>query len=131
MTKADSFEKWLNRAKSNLARTDLKNISDDVYYEDICYDAQQCAEKSLKALCIFHSIIFPKTHDLAHLLELLINNNINIPIAIKKAEDLSDYSVETRYPGDYPEVDEKECKQVIKIAENVFNWVCKEVKYNI
>ena len=35
---------WLNRARSNLARA--KTRTDDAYWEDLCFDAQQAAEKA-------------------------------------------------------------------------------------
>ena len=44
---------WLNRARSNLALA--KNTCDNsVYFEDLCFNAQQAAEKAIKAVCIFH-----------------------------------------------------------------------------
>ncbi len=128
MKKSDDIKEWLKRAKSNLLLSKIKRVSNLIYYEDLCYDAQQCAEKSLKALCIFNDIKFPKTHNLSHLIELLEDKGIKIPKIVKKAELISDYSVETRYPGDYEEVDEKEYKRVVKIAEDVFNWVSKKIK---
>lgn len=42
---------WLNRARSNLVRAkEVFHIS-GVYLEDLCFDAQQAAEKALKACC--------------------------------------------------------------------------------
>jgi HEPN domain-containing protein len=128
MKKNDIVIEWMNRAKSNLLRAKLSDINEDIYYEDLCFDAQQCVEKSLNALCIFNSIPFPKTHDISYLIEILNNNHIKIPAKMKKAEDLTDYSVETRYPGDYDEVTEREYKKVIRIAEEVFDWVRKKIK---
>ena len=58
-----------NRARSNLVRS-RRRIS-GVYLEDLCFDAQQAAEKALKALCIHRDIDFPYVHDLAKLLTLL------------------------------------------------------------
>ena len=129
MKKSDDINEWVKRAKSNLLLSKIKKVSREIYYEDLCYDAQQCAEKSLKALCIFFDIKFPKTHNLSHLIELLKDKEVKIPKSVKKAELISDYSVETRYPGDYEEVDEKEYKRVVKIAEDVYNWVNKKVKF--
>ena len=36
---------WLGRAKSNLERAKLGRASEDILYEDICFDCQQAAEK--------------------------------------------------------------------------------------
>lgn len=62
---------WLRRAKSNLACAKTGKISQDVLYEDLCFNAQQAVEKALKSLCIVHGIVFPRTHDISYIIELL------------------------------------------------------------
>src|SRR6266702_1719074 len=44
----DDPREWLNRARSNLARARAK--IPDAYLEDLCFDAQQAAEKAIKAV---------------------------------------------------------------------------------
>lgn len=39
-------EEWLRRAKSNLERARKGKLSEDILYEDLCFDCQQVAEKS-------------------------------------------------------------------------------------
>ena len=41
------------RAASNLARARQGRQCEEVLFEDLCFDAQQAAEKALKALLIF------------------------------------------------------------------------------
>jgi HEPN domain-containing protein len=43
----DDPREWLNRARSNLRRAAVR--AEGVYLEDLCYDAQQAAEKAIKA----------------------------------------------------------------------------------
>jgi HEPN domain-containing protein len=45
----DDPREWLNRAR-HLARAQAKITG--VYLEDLCFDAQQAAEKAIKALLI-------------------------------------------------------------------------------
>jgi hypothetical protein len=52
----DDPREWLNRAKSNLARAQQPLA--DVYLEDPCFDAQQAAEKAIKAMFIHRGEIF-------------------------------------------------------------------------
>jgi hypothetical protein len=40
MKRQDDIEEWIRRAKSNLIRAKTLKINDDVYYEDLCFDAQ-------------------------------------------------------------------------------------------
>jgi len=60
---------WLNRARSNLSRAKAK--IPDAYLEDLCFDAQQAAEKAIKAVLLKKGVAFPYVHDLARLLTLL------------------------------------------------------------
>ena len=48
---------WLKRAKSNLIRAQQPK-PDEVFWEDYCFDAQQAAEKAIKALLIHYQITF-------------------------------------------------------------------------
>jgi HEPN domain-containing protein len=66
MKNPDTPEAWLKRAKSNIiiAKNDTQN--DFVYYEDLCFNAQQCVEKSLKL--IVYLIIL---HFLKHIIFLI------------------------------------------------------------
>ncbi len=38
-------QEWLRRAKSNLAIAKMGRISDEILFEDLCFDAQQAAER--------------------------------------------------------------------------------------
>ena len=59
---------WLRHARSNLSRCRADRRLPDVLFEDLCFDAQQAAEKALKAVLISGGKRFPRTHDLAELL---------------------------------------------------------------
>ena len=113
----DDPREWLNRARSNLALAKAKRKG--VYLEDLCFDAQQAAEKAIKALLIKVDVDFPYVHDLAELLTLLEKNGQKIPTSIRQAEGLSRYAVFTRYPGMGPQIKQKEYKEAVKIAGQV------------
>ena len=59
----DDPREWLNRARSNLVRA--RRGEAGVYLEDLCFDAQQAAEKAVKAVLVAHKVDFPYVHDLA------------------------------------------------------------------
>ena len=65
----DDPREWLNRARSNLVQA--RNEAPAIYLEDLCFHAQQAAEKAIKAVMIARGIDFPYTHDIARLLRLL------------------------------------------------------------
>ena len=116
-------KEWLKRARSNLARAKAGRTLPEMLYEDFCFDAQQASEKALKALCIAYNINFPKTHSIDYLIELLEEKGIIVPDEVTNAKLLTDYAVETRYPGDYEPVDETEYLKAVEIAEKVLDWV--------
>lgn len=128
MKNLDKAIEWLKRAKSNLARAKVGKVSEDILYEDLCFDAQQAAEKAFKAICIINDIRFKKAHDLSYLIELLENADVAVPEELQKAKILTHYAVESRYPGEYPPVDKKMFKDALEIAEAVVTWVETKLK---
>lgn len=123
MKRVDLARTWLSRAASNFKLARIGDIDNDIFLEDLCYNAQQCAEKSFKAFCIFEDILFPKTHNLSYLIEIITNAGFKLPAKVRSAALLTDYSVETRYPGDYDEVTLDEYRKALAIANDVYHWV--------
>ena len=116
----DDPREWINRARSNLIRA--ANRVPGVYLEDLCFDAQQAAEKAIKALLIGRGVEFPYVHDLGLLLTLLEDAGEIVPEAVRQAEKLNPYSTATRYPDLAHPVSEQEYADAIAIAEAVVEW---------
>jgi len=93
-----------------------------VYLEDLCFNAQQAAEKAIKALLIQYNIEFPYVHDLSRLLTVLEGAGQKIPESIKQAERLTRFAIFTRYPGISPPVTQEEYKEAVSLAEQVVRW---------
>jgi HEPN domain-containing protein len=76
---------WLRHARSDLelARTPRNS---KILLEDLCFHAQQAAEKALKAVLIFRSIPFLRTHNIRILMDLL-PEDLNLP---EEANDFRD-----------------------------------------
>ncbi len=87
-------------------------------YRLIAYHAQQCAEKYLKAHLVYCVVDFPYTHNISVLLELC-NEHATWAEELQDAEQLTLYSITTRYPGEEQEVTEAEAKQAIELARKV------------
>jgi len=54
----DDPREWLNRARSNLAQAQARIKG--VYLEDLCFNAQQAAEKAIKGVLILNQVEFPR-----------------------------------------------------------------------
>ena len=118
---------WLNRAKSHLTRAKADAELEGVYLEDLCFDAQQAAEKAIKALLLHRGIAFPYVHDLAELVTVLQQGGENVPTAVSEAARLTRFAVESRYPGLGEAVTKEEYHRALSIAESVVVWVEKRI----
>lgn len=116
----DDPVEWLNRAKSNLQRA--KMAIPGVYLEDLCFDAQQAAEKAVKALLIRVGIPFPHVHDLAVLVSLLESAGEVVSPELTEAARLTRFAVAARYPGLGEPVTEEEYRRAVSIADAVVEW---------
>jgi HEPN domain-containing protein len=116
---------WLNRAKSNL--TQAKKTLPGVYLEDLCFNGQQAVEKAIKAVFLHHGLKFPYIHDLAQLLTLLERGGVKVPKYIRKAEELTRFSVEARYPGLSGPISRKEYGKTVRVAEAVLRWAQRQI----
>jgi HEPN domain-containing protein/predicted nucleotidyltransferase len=111
---------WINRAKHNLARAG--QAGPDAYLEDLCFDAQQAAEKAIEAVFIHCGLQFPYVHNLRQLLQLLDQRGVNVPKYVWKAEDLTRFAFEARYPGRFPAITKRPYRRAVRIAEGVVRW---------
>ena len=66
----------------------------------VCFHAQQCAEKYLKACLQEDKLPVPKTHNLATLLDLLVAKLPLLSSMRAALNLLSGFAVEFRYPGE-------------------------------
>ncbi len=118
---ADDPLEWLNHARSNLALA--RNRVPGVYLEHLCFEAQQAAEKAIKALMMRRGIWFPYVHDLGALLSLLEEAGETIPPAVDEARKLTPYAATTRYPGVAQRMNEETYAEAVELAELVVRWV--------
>ena len=98
------------------------NASPKMRREDLCFEAEQAVEKAVKAVLRFRGIDFPRTHDIGELLALLDRSGQKIPQYFWKADSLTAYAVETRYPGPAEPVTRNEHRRAVALAEKVVKW---------
>ena len=109
---------WVVKAEEDyeaakaLVRKRKSNLSNAV-----CFHAQHCAEKYLKAFLVHHRSLFPKTHDLLDLLELAKQADPTLELLRPDLEYLEPYAVEFRYPGEC--ATRQEAKRSIQVMMHV------------
>ena len=116
-----SPEEWMRRAEANIALA--KRLGAGVMLEDLCYQAQQAAEKALKALYIARQRNFLFTHDLDTLVLGLEALGLEVTEPVDQATILTRYAMDTRYPGAFEPVAMLEYLEAIGHAEAVIAWV--------
>ena len=123
MTEVNDPRAWWEHAEEDfiLARAALRRKQP--LTSGVCFHAQQCAEKYMKALLISKDADFPKTHDLLMLNNLCSAAGIFLEIDPKHLNTLTDYAVRTRYPGNNPTVED--AKEAIELAKLVRNFARK------
>lgn len=82
--------------------------------------AQQCIEKSLKAMLVTRAIEPPKTHDLGRLL-ILLGESGGVPPGwdVDTIDDATQYAIESRYPGHMERISRPDVELVIELARTV------------
>jgi HEPN domain-containing protein len=118
---ANDPREWLRRANSNLAQA--RRPEETVCLEDLCFQAQQAAEKALKSLLLARGCRPPYTHDLGALLRLIEKAGETVPADVSRIVRLTDYAVETRYPGVFEPVTDAEYQEAVALASRCVEWV--------
>jgi len=110
---------WVQKAENDLknAAYTLK-MGEYCPTDTVCFHAQQCAEKYLKALLVLKGIDFPRTHDIGALIRLLPARS-RPNLIPEEQERLTDYATVTRYPGDYEPIPLSETRRALRIARRV------------
>jgi HEPN domain-containing protein len=125
-------QRWMQNARADLAFAGVP-LPLGGMYEQLCFHAQQAAEKSIKAVLLHLGIEFPFTHNLQMLLDLL-PDHISITTEVGNAIELNAYAVLTRYPGELEPVSISDYERALSIARATVEWaeillkamLCKE-----
>lgn len=108
---------WLGKADADCQVATRLLTTDPTFYDIICFHAQQCVEKALKALLQQHEIEFSRTHDLVALAALA---RPVIPTLASYDADftwLSTCAVEARYPA--VDIDRARAADAVRIMTEV------------
>ena len=110
---------WVAKAEEDYrCFQNLLKMGDDCPFDAVCFHAQQCVEKYLKARLLYLSIEFPKIHDIAAIIKLLPPGS-NIPLSGAEQEKLTDYAWMSRYPGDWEPSTRLNAEEVVALAVKV------------
>ena len=96
---AGILREWISKAENDLlAATHTLTLGQKCPAGVVCFHAQQCAEKYLKALLVSRGIDVPKTHDL-ELLIVRLGNETRLNVSPDDVTMLTQFAIGPRYPG--------------------------------
>ncbi|MCJ7796438.1 MAG: HEPN domain-containing protein, partial [Thermoleophilia bacterium] len=90
----------------------------DCPFDTVCFHAQQCVEKYLKAALIWQSVMIPRTHDLRMLVQLAEEGS-DVALDLEVILPLNRYAVEARYPGEWEPIGREEAEESVRVARLV------------
>ena len=102
MTEISELKSWIAYAEEDFGSAKALLKLKKPYFSAVCFHAQQCAEKYLKALLVMKDVDFPKSHDLPTLDTLCNQNGIFTGLEPQQLIDLTKHAVQARYPGNQP-----------------------------
>ncbi|MBS1249800.1 MAG: hypothetical protein MAG431_01384 [Chloroflexi bacterium] len=109
---------WIEKAEGDYHTAQREfQVQDYPNYDAVCFHAQQCVEKYLKACLQENNVAFGKTHDLVVLADLLIPLEPAIETHRSQLRILSASAVEYRYPGE--KADKELARQTLTVCEDM------------
>lgn len=119
---------WILKAESDLKIGKDEMLTDAPVTDAICFHMQQAVEKYLKAFLVFNNREIRKTHDIAELVEACkeIDSDFDYLYEIR-ADKLTMYAVEFKYPGEVLFPSLEETREAIEIAEKVKIFILEKL----
>lgn len=113
----DNARSWLRYAKEDLYSASELNAGTSAP-RNVCLLSQQASEKALKAAFVLEGMDFPHIHDLDRL-----RNYLPVGWAVKETHPdlawLTEYIIESRYPGDWPELTGADASYALSVARSI------------
>lgn len=123
-----NYEEWLKKAEEDELSAEVLIDAKRGSPSTVCFLSQQIVEKLIKGLLVFNNKPFPKVHDLLELESLLLDVESGIKDYEEELDLLSTYYVETRYPGDYPELTWNDANKAFVSAQKIKKFVLRKIK---
>lgn len=96
-----TVKEWVAKAETDYCTaTREANVAESPNFDAVCFHAQQCVEKLMKALLIHLGGVPPRTHDPTELDRLLAPMCPQWSWPLQELRLLSHASVSVRYPGE-------------------------------
>jgi HEPN domain-containing protein len=110
-----TVKEWAAKAEADFSTATRElQAAESPNFDAVCFHAQQCVEKLMKALLIYLGIVPPRTHDLTELDRLLAPACAQWSWPVQELRFLTRASVDFRYPGE--SADREDATESLDIA---------------
>jgi HEPN domain-containing protein len=119
--------RWVTKAENDLrALRLLLRFGKECPTDVVCFHAQQCVEKYLKAILVARARPFPRTHDIDELTQLL-PVDCATSLSNEERDRLTDHAVLTRYPDEDEPVPLIEARREARLARRIRAEIRKQL----
>lgn len=126
MGNRELFKEWMQYADEDQQMAEFA-LEAKGPANQICFHSQQLAEKCLKGFLAFNDSRFEKIHQLDYLLTLCQKLDPTFGEVTESVKFLTDFYIETRYPGDVPQFTLTEARQAYEAAKIVKEFILEKV----
>ena len=110
-----TVKEWVAKAEADFATAARElRTTESPNFDAVCFHAQPCVEKLMKALLINLSVIPPRSHDLADLGRRLDPVSKQWSWPVEELRFLTRASIDFRYPGE--SADREDATESLRIA---------------
>lgn len=114
-----NLNSWLHKANDDELNAQSILRHKDGTPSGVCFLSQQMAEKYLKAILLHNNKPLIKIHELDKLLELCLAHYSKLSSLEDDVIYLTDFYIDTRYPGDYDEFSWSEAEEAMHAAQRI------------
>ena len=121
---------WLTKAAHDLKNAEhtLRLPDPECPLDTVCFHAQQCIEKSIKAYLTAEQVLFEKTHDLGQLV-YLCRADAGLVRELEGVKGLSHYAVDLRYADAVSEDPSRaEAQEAVALARKAHESIMQRLK---
>ena len=118
---------WIDKAEGDYRTAEREaRVRKAPNYDAVCFHAQQCMEKYLKAFLTHCQTLFRPIHDLEVLLGLIIPTSPDFEFIRDLLLLLNDYAVDVRYPGE--EATREDARAAVKAMRTARAFVRRKLE---
>lgn len=113
---------WLGKARHDWDSAKTLALHTPPLTDTAAFHCEQAVEKTLKAFLTYKANEFEKTHNVGRLCDLCAVEDTSFDALRERADRLSDYAIDPRYPG-YDDPTLEDVQEALVIVNEVWRFV--------